>query len=61
MHTKLATLMKLKHKQEELVYIDIESYGSKCIAIFKYLLLDILNHTPKNSCSLCLHQLQYES
>lgn len=45
----LATLMKLKHKWKDLVYINIEHSicGSKCNYTFKYLSLDILNHNCK--------------
>lgn len=59
MHAKLATFMKLKHKWEDLVYINTEHSicGSKCHDSFKYLSLDILNHTHTKSCALHLYYL----
>lgn len=62
MHAKLATFMKLKHKREIIVYINIEHSicGSKCNDIFKYLPLDILHHTHEKSYTLRLYYLQYK-
>lgn len=57
-HAKLATFIKLNHKWEVLVYINIEHgiYGSKCKGIFTYLLLDIINkrlQKQNNKIMLC--------